>query len=244
MVVVKPQDILHKVKLLQILTGIADNKILRQGLIFKGGTCAAMLGYLDRFSVDLDFDLKSETNKDEMRKELESVFAICGMKVKSRNENTLNFLLKYESRLGERNTMEFDALGLGCKFNKTRVVYLPEIERYLNCQTIETMFSNKLCAVMGRYAKHKKIAGRDIYDVRHFFTQGYHWLPEIIKELTGKNENEFITELIKFIEKRVGQQDLDEDLNGLLEYEKFKRVRLGLKQEVLLFLKNITIVAS
>ncbi|HIP71371.1 MAG TPA: hypothetical protein EYH05_08260, partial [Anaerolineae bacterium] len=47
----------HRIQLTRLLTEILDDPYLAASLYFKGGTCAAMLGYLDRFSVDLDFDL-------------------------------------------------------------------------------------------------------------------------------------------------------------------------------------------
>jgi len=51
---------------------IYDDPILTDNLYFKGGTCAAMLGYLDRFSVDLDFDyVGNEKNLEEIRKRME-----------------------------------------------------------------------------------------------------------------------------------------------------------------------------
>ena len=65
MILLRPQDTIHKVQLTRLLTEILDNPTLSQNLYFKGGTCAAMLGYLDRFSVDLDFDLMAI--KDSVR---------------------------------------------------------------------------------------------------------------------------------------------------------------------------------
>ncbi len=49
-------DNIHKAWLYRVLEGIASDKYLPSVLYFKGGTCASMLGWLDRFSVDLDFD--------------------------------------------------------------------------------------------------------------------------------------------------------------------------------------------
>ena len=40
----------------RLLSAIYDNQILAGSLYFKGGTCVAMQGLLDRFSIDLDFD--------------------------------------------------------------------------------------------------------------------------------------------------------------------------------------------
>ena len=67
MILLRPQDVFHKVQLTRLLTEILDNSILSQNLYFKGGTCAAILGYLDRFSVDLDFDLKQGADKTKLR---------------------------------------------------------------------------------------------------------------------------------------------------------------------------------
>ena len=58
MIYLRPQDTYHKSQLVRLLVEIIDNHILGRSLYFKGGTCAAMRGFLDRFSVDLDFDLK------------------------------------------------------------------------------------------------------------------------------------------------------------------------------------------
>lgn len=51
MILPQPKDAVHKVWLYRILAGIFDSAFLADVLAFKGGTCAAMLGYLDRFSV-------------------------------------------------------------------------------------------------------------------------------------------------------------------------------------------------
>jgi len=50
------KDALHKAWLLRTLEAVADDVFLSQTLYFKGGTCASLLGWLPRFSVDLDFD--------------------------------------------------------------------------------------------------------------------------------------------------------------------------------------------
>ncbi|MBI1870318.1 MAG: nucleotidyl transferase AbiEii/AbiGii toxin family protein [Chlamydiae bacterium] len=67
-----PRDAVHKAWLCRILTALADDIELLKFLRFKGGTCAAMLDYLDRFSVDLDFDLEGTKNQfAAIRKRLE-----------------------------------------------------------------------------------------------------------------------------------------------------------------------------
>ena len=51
---------LHKVWMYRVLTSIVDTPESAKVLRFKGGTCAAMRGLLNRFSVDLDFDIVAE----------------------------------------------------------------------------------------------------------------------------------------------------------------------------------------
>ena len=63
MIIPKPEDALHQSWLVRLLVELADDAVLNQILIFKGGTCAAMLDRLDRFSVDLDFDLEDSKKK-------------------------------------------------------------------------------------------------------------------------------------------------------------------------------------
>ena len=47
----------HKTVLFQILKDIYSDSLVAPFLGFKGGTAAVMFYGLDRFSVDLDFDL-------------------------------------------------------------------------------------------------------------------------------------------------------------------------------------------
>ena len=57
-----PLDIAtHKTVLFQILKDIYADTTLSPFLGFKGGTAALMFYGLNRFSVDLDFDLLDET---------------------------------------------------------------------------------------------------------------------------------------------------------------------------------------
>ncbi len=64
MIELRSEDILHKSYLHRVLMEIVDQPRAAQALAFKGGSCAAMLGYLDRFSVDLDFDVLQGANEE------------------------------------------------------------------------------------------------------------------------------------------------------------------------------------
>jgi len=241
MILIKQEDILHRFQLLKLLTAIIDNSILSQNLYFKGGTCAAMAGFLDRFSVDLDFDIKSRANVSELRTELFNIFKHLDFKIENSNEKTLFYVLKYKSPKGQRNTLKLSVYEDVPKSNKYKIIHLTEIDRLVNCQTVETMFANKLVAPVDRFKKHEKIAGRDIYDIHYFFSQGYKFNKEIIEERTGIKTEVYIRQLIKFIDEKITENVLTEDLNTLLPYEKFKKIRKTLKQEVLIFLRTVDI---
>ena len=109
MLLPNPKDALHRAWLYRLLIAIYDNEYLSESLYFKGGTCAAMLGWLDRFSVDLDFDLMVEKNEmSKVRKEMEKIFKNLGMKIKDQSKNTPQYFLKYDAPKDFRNTLKID----------------------------------------------------------------------------------------------------------------------------------------
>lgn len=238
MVPIRQEDILHKFQLLKLLTGVVDNPILSQNIYFKGGTAAAMQGYLDRFSVDLDFDLKEGSDRDKLRSEFESVFGSNDLIIENDNQKTLFYSLKYKSPANSRNTIKLSVYEEIVKANDYKPVFLPEIDRLVKCQTIETMFANKLVAPIDRFQKHEKIAGRDLYDIHFFFSQGYKFKKEIIEERMKTDVESYIKMLIDFIEKKINETMLTQDLSNLLPNDKFQKIRKTLKQEVLIFLKT------
>ncbi|PJA52923.1 hypothetical protein CO166_03640 [Candidatus Roizmanbacteria bacterium CG_4_9_14_3_um_filter_36_11] len=69
MILPKREDVFHKVQLYRLLTGLIDSNLLSRSIYFKGGTAASMMGFLDRFSVDLDFDLKKDVSIKKINKE-------------------------------------------------------------------------------------------------------------------------------------------------------------------------------
>ena len=101
MISIKKEDILHKFQLLKLLTAIVDDPQISQRLYFKGGTCAAMAGFLDRFSIDLDFDLRKSVNKSKLKTGLEKIFKDQSFTIANKKDQTLFYLLKYKARLIE-----------------------------------------------------------------------------------------------------------------------------------------------
>lgn len=240
MLIPRREDAVHKAWLLRLLTAICEQPMLSQNLGFKGGTCAALRGFLERFSIDLDFDLltKSEGIKS-VRNELERIFIDLGLVIKDKSSKVPQYFVKYPSKdPGKRNTIKIDILFPPPKANKYEMVNLPEPDRVVKCQTLETMVANKLIALIERYERTGKIAGRDIFDVHHFLMQGYSYDKEIIIELRKISIPDFFRQLINFVEKHVNNTIIDQDLNHLLPDKEFQAIRKILKTETLVLLKD------
>lgn len=240
MILPNPKDAIHKAWLYRLLTKIYDNQILANMLYFKGGTCAAMIGALDRFSIDLDFDY---TGKNEdivtIRKNLEAIFDELELLIKDKSKSVPQYFLKYPTQDNNfRNTVKIDITIPPPQANAYQPFRLVDIDRIVICQTIETMFANKLVALIDRYERNESIAGRDLYDIHYFFISSFRYNQDVIIERRKKNLELFFKELVKFIEKHITQTIINQDLNYLLPNEKFQKIRLILKQEVLMFLKD------
>ena len=239
MILPNPKDAIHKAWLYRLLLAIYDNQNLSNVLYFKGGTCAAMLGFLDRFSVDLDFDYigKNEGLKNT-RKELESVFAKLDLSIKDKSNKVPQYFLKYDSKQEQRNTIKIDITFPSPKANIYEAYKFNEIDRIITCQTVETMFANKLVALIDRFEKNGSIAGRDLYDIHHFFIQGFRYNEKVIIERRNSSLSFFFQELINFVEEKINQNVINQDLNFLLSHGKFQKIRKILKQETLVFLDD------
>ncbi|MEK7175279.1 MAG: nucleotidyl transferase AbiEii/AbiGii toxin family protein [Patescibacteria group bacterium] len=245
MILLNKKDAIHWAWLLRTLSALCDDKFLASVLYFKGGTSATLRGFLDRFSFDLDFDFVGD-QKDlpKIRKKMENIFAKLGLEIKDSSKIIPQYFLKYPNKKDERNTLKVEVATWQVKANKYEPVRLVEIDRIITCQSIETMFANKLVAVLDRYEKHHSIAGRDIYDLHHFFINGYEIENGVIEErrsqlnATGSSKKLFFKQLSDFIEKKITQTIIEQDLNVLLSPEKFKQIRGILKLEILRFLKE------
>jgi len=242
MILPKASDALHKAVMYRLLMHILDTPKLAQTLFFKGGTCAAMLGWLDRYSIDLDFDLKGNSNVKAVRKLLLVIFRKLDLKIKEQSATELFFVLKYEAFQKARNTLKLSLISEVVKSNQYQSYLLPEINRYCLCQTKETMFTNKLVALTDRYKKHKVIAGRDLYDIHFFLVQGVKPNLAVIEERTKQKASQYLAFLIEFIDKNITQRLIDEDINILLPKERFKAIRQTLKTETLVLLKQLKVI--
>ena len=238
MIIPKPSDAKHKTQMYRLLREILQNSILANKLVFKGGTYAALRGVLDRFSVDLDFDLPNSSNIPELRIICHDIFKNLNLEVKDESKNHLQFFLKYEASEFERNTLKLEINDQVSKANKYEKYFLPEIAMYCNAHTLDTMFACKLIAAKARFDKNGKIAGRDFYDLHKFFNDGLSINKEVVEDLSNLTYKNYLISLAQFIEKEVSSKLLLEDLNPLLDTKKPKHYLKDLKEELLLMISD------
>lgn len=232
------QLIRHKVQLLRLLREILSNEILANELVFKGGTYAALRGFLDRFSVDLDFDMPRKDAAPTVKKELYETFAKLDLEIKDESRNYLQFFLRYKALENARNTLKVDINDSPSPFNTYEHVQLQEVRMLCHGYTPDTMFANKLVAATARFEKNGKIAGRDFYDIHHFFEEGIGVNTSVVEERTGKSYIEFLSYLQDFIEKYITEKHLREDLNPLMDTAKLNKLLSHLKPELFLLLDH------
>ncbi|MBI2453853.1 nucleotidyl transferase AbiEii/AbiGii toxin family protein, partial [Candidatus Peregrinibacteria bacterium] len=127
--------VLHKAWLLRLLTAICEDPKLSLRLAFKGGTCAAMRGFLNRFSIDLDFDfLASEKEMPDVQYALEAIFERLGLKIKDKSAKAPQYFLRYSNADAHRqNTIKLATSLPVPKSNTYEMVRLAEIDRVVKC---------------------------------------------------------------------------------------------------------------
>lgn len=236
MMLPRSEDAIHKTHLYRLLLGIMNDRKLSHALYFKGGTCAVLAGWLDRFSLDLDFDLEVKADKGEINSRLLELFKSLGFTVKEKRG--LFFVLQYPIDKGKRSSIKVSVVTDVITANRYGPQYLFDINRYALCQTKETMVANKLVAPLDRNEKYGTIAGRDIYDIHFFLSHGFPYRTQVIEERRNMKARAYLSDLIAFIDKRVTDRVIAEDLNYLLPPVKFQAVRKSLKDEVLMLLRD------
>ncbi|MDP1721669.1 MAG: nucleotidyl transferase AbiEii/AbiGii toxin family protein [Candidatus Gottesmanbacteria bacterium] len=184
----------HKTHLTNILLDIYKNSTLSPILGFKGGTAAMLFYKLPRFSVDLDFDLLSQSDGvgDQMTQLLSAKYDIKDYSTKF---NTLFWVVSYGLGLAhikvEISTRDnpYNHYGL-----------LPFYGVTVKTMHIRDMIAHKLVASMER----KSIANRDLFDIHYFLSSSYATdiNYDIIRHRTGKQPKDFYKSLLEFVSNR------------------------------------------
>lgn len=217
----------HKAVLLQILKAMYTDTALGPVLGFKGGTATLLFYHLDRFSVDLDFDLLDNSEEDFVYERLENILPEFGIiKEKHKKYHTLFFMLSYSD----------EAHNVKVEVSRRQTDSRYSLQDYLGISMLvqekEDMFANKLIAMVER----KKPANRDIYDVWFFLKNYWGINKKIIEKHSGISFPEYLKKAIDYLEN-LNDTYILHGLGELLDARQKVWVKANLKTETLFLLK-------
>ena len=189
-----------KTILFQILKDIYSDTRIAPFLGFKGGTAALMFYGLDRFSVDLDFDLLDESKEEVVFERVTKIVEKYGtIREANRKRFGIFYVLSYEDT----------ARHIKVEINRRQFSSSYEVKTYLGVSMLvmvpEDVFAHKLVAMYERIGK----TSRDIYDVWFFLQQRFPIHREIVEKRSGMSFNEFIQTCIVQLEKMSNRHILD-----------------------------------
>lgn len=218
---------IHRNILIKILKDIYTDTSLGPFLGFKGGTAAHLFYDLNRFSVDLDFDLLDENKEQELFEKVEKIAKQYGViKEKTIKRYTLFILLSY-SKEAQNIKIEINKRSFGSRY---------EVKNYLGISMLvmrkEDMFAHKLVAMTER----GKIANRDIFDLHFFLKSDWDINREILEKRTGMKFVDYLQKCIKFVEN-IPERAILFGIGELINEKQKAWIRSNLKQDLIFFLK-------
>lgn len=194
---------------------------------FKGGTAALMFYGLDRFSVDLDFDLLDDNPEDYVFEHVLTIAKKYGI-LKESHKKRFNFfcMISYDDKA--RNVkIEINRRHFGSRY---------EIKTYLGVSmqvmVLEDMFAHKLMAMHERIGE----TGRDIYDVWFFLNSRSPINKTIVENRAGVPFGKLVTQCIDQLEATDNRHVLH-GLGELLSPGQKDWARAKLKEETIALLK-------
>ncbi|PIS32148.1 hypothetical protein COT40_01485 [Candidatus Peregrinibacteria bacterium CG08_land_8_20_14_0_20_41_10] len=221
----------HKNILIKILKDIYSDPILSPILGFKGGTAATLFYDLDRFSVDLDFDLLDIKKEDYVFERVKTILENYGKLKQARKKRfNLFYILAYDAKdINAQNVkLEINRRGFGSQYIVKSFLGIS-----MQIMVKEDMTAHKLCAMYERIGK----TNRDIFDVQFFLSHDWPVNKKIIENRMGVSYAEFLKKCISAIEKFNDNKILS-GMGELLLNEKQKAwVKNKLKLETLFSLR-------
>ncbi len=217
----------HKTILFQILKDIYSDSYISPFLGFKGGTAALMFYGLDRFSVDLDFDLLETLHEDDIFERVIRIGAEYGSLKETSKKRFSDFcMLSYDDR--SRNVkIEINRRNFGSRY---------EIKTYLGVSmqvmVPGDMVAHKLMAMDERMHQ----TSRDIYDVWFFLNKRFPINKKIIEDRAHLPFDAFVKHCIEMVENMDNRRILD-GLGELLTPNQKDWARAKLREDTIALLK-------
>lgn len=231
----------HKNILIKILKDIFTDFTIAPFLGFKGGTAAYLFYNLDRFSVDLDFDLldpirkkssngASEIKEDYVFNRVKTILESYGKLKEARKKRfNLFYILSY-------NEKDINVQNVKIEINRRNFNSKYDVKSYLGISmkvmVEEDMSAHKMVAMYERIGK----ANRDIFDAHFFLARDWPINKQIIENRAKMPYKEFLKKSIKALEK-LDSKDILAGIGELLTEKQKAWTKEKLKTETLFLLK-------
>ncbi|MFA5855066.1 MAG: nucleotidyl transferase AbiEii/AbiGii toxin family protein [Candidatus Gracilibacteria bacterium] len=220
----------HREIMLKILKDIVEDTSLGPLLGFKGGTAAYLFYGLERFSVDLDFDLLDPTKEDFVFEKVKKIMENYGeLKDVYKKRFNLFYLLSYEGKdpSSQNVKVEINRRDFHSKYG---------LKSYMGISALvmekEDMTANKLIAMYARLGR----SNRDIFDVWFFLNKFWPINDKMIEERMKMPFKKFLKLCISALEKMDDKMILD-GLGELLSEKQKSWAREKLKADTIFQLK-------
>jgi predicted nucleotidyltransferase component of viral defense system len=211
----------HKFFLLQVLKEIYGDPELATSLGFKGGTALMLFHNLPRFSVDLDFNLIEEVDRQGVHNKIRKILSRHGdIRDEALKHFGLLLVLNYEK--GNRNL----------KVEISNRVYPDEYELrdYLGISMkvmkLEHMFTHKLMAILDR----SLLTHRDIFDCWFCMKNRTHLIKAILDMRLKCSFGEYMDKCISKVSK-ISETRILDGMGELLEPEMKRWIKADLIKE-------------
>ncbi len=220
----------HKNILIKILKDIYVDPSIGPILGFKGVTAAILFYDLDRFSVDLDFDLLDPEKEDYVFERVKAILEHYGkLKQVRKKRFNLFYVLSY-------NEKDINAQNIKVEINRREFGSKYDVKSFLgiSMQVMikEDMAAHKLCAMYERIGK----TNRDIFDVQFVLAHDWPVNKKIVEDRIGMPYKEFLKKSIEVMDK-FDDRDILAGMGELLTEKQKTWVRAHLKEDVLFQLK-------
>ncbi len=218
---------IHKNIQLQILKEIYTDTTIAPHLGFKGGTAALMLYDLNRYSVDLDFDLLDEGKEKEVFEKILKIAQGYGKIRESRIKRyNLIIILSYDTK-AQNIKIEVNRREFGSRYELKTLLGISML-----VMVREDMFANKLMAMYERVGK----TSRDVFDVYFFTKNNWPINKEIVEKRALMSFKKTLEQCIKLLEKMNNRNILD-GLGEFLSESQKDWARAKLLEETIFLLK-------
>lgn len=218
---------IHKKNLVVILKDIYADQAIAPFLGFKGGTAAYLFYGLDRFSVDLDFNLLDPQKEEMVFEKIKKIISTYGQTKEAHKKHyTLFFLLSYQTGL-QNIKIEISRRASVARYENLLYLGIP-----MKVMAKEDMAAHKLLAMFDRLDR----CNRDIYDVWFFLKNNWPVNKQIIEQISGKKFKVFTEECIVALEK-TADSDILSGMGELLNNKQKDWARINLRKDAIFQLK-------